>query len=306
MIIAILDVALDPLDVLTSATAFILLVLFHFRRPLFLFPVAKTSAVRNDYYLPQKTKYVRKELPKMSLFVIADLHLSSDGTKSMEKFGARWTGYMQKLEKNWRAVVKETDTVIVPGDVSWSLKLEESLDDLKFLDSLPGTKLIGKGNHDFWWATASKMKFFFEEHHLSTLKILYNNAYLLEGCIVCGTRGWFVEEAQQNTVGTVDYARIVNRELVRLRMSLDDAVKVRRESTNESLPILVFLHFPPVWNEFVCREFIDTLKEYGIETCYFGHIHGAYHERAKFRFEGIEFIICAADYLNFVPLLVQK
>lgn len=241
----------------------------------------------------------------MSLFVIADLHLSSDGTKSMEKFGARWTGYMQKLEKNWRAVVKPDDTVIIPGDISWSLKLEESLADLKFLDSLPGNKLIGKGNHDFWWSTASKMKAFFDENNFETLKILYNNAYLTDRCVVCGTRGWFVEEAQQNTVGTVDYARIVNRELVRLRMSLDDAVKVRRESGRDDLPILVFLHFPPVWNEFVCREIVDLLKEYQIKTCYFGHIHGAYHERSKFRFEGIEFIICSADYLNFVPLIVE-
>ena len=240
----------------------------------------------------------------MSLFTIADLHLSSDGTKSMDKFGSRWQGYMQKLEKNWRAVVKDHDTVIVPGDISWSLKLEDSLDDLVFLNSLPGTKLIGKGNHDFWWATASKMKSFFEEHELNTLRILYNNAYLLENRIVCGTRGWFVEESQQNTVGTVDYARIVNRELIRLRMSLDDAVKVRKENGDETLPILVFLHFPPVWKEFICQEFVDTLKEYGIKSCYFGHIHGVYYERPKFQFEGINFTICSADYLNFVPLLL--
>ena len=211
---------------------------------------------------------------------------------------------MQKLEKNWRAVVKAEDTVIVPGDISWSLRLEDSLDDLKFLDALPGTKLIGKGNHDFWWSTAAKMNAFFDEHELTTLKILYNNAYLLGDRIVCGTRGWFVEETQQHTVGTVDYARIVNRELIRLRMSLDSAVKIRSEQGDDSIPILVFLHFPPVWNEFVCREFVDTLKEYNIQTCYFGHIHGAYYEHSRFSFEGVEFIICSADHLNFVPLIV--
>ena len=241
----------------------------------------------------------------MSIFVIADLHLSSDGSKSMEKFGSRWTGYMQKLEKNWRAVVKDTDTVIIPGDISWSLKLEEAVEDLRFLDSLPGIKLIGKGNHDFWWATASKMNAFFEKNKIRTVKMLYNNAYLLDGCIVCGTRGWFVEEGQQNTVGDVDYSRIVNREVIRLRMSLDEAVKLKKESAEEELPILVFLHFPPVFGEFVCREIVDTLKEYGIQKCYFGHIHGAYRERRTLRFEGIDFTICAADHLNFVPLKVE-
>ncbi|MBO5930951.1 MAG: metallophosphoesterase [Clostridia bacterium] len=100
----------------------------------------------------------------MALFTIADLHLSSDGTKSMEKFGSRWTDYMQRLAKNWNAVVRPDDTVIIPGDISWSLKLEDSLEDFRFLNALPGKKLIGKGNHDFWWSTASKMKAFFAEN----------------------------------------------------------------------------------------------------------------------------------------------
>lgn len=241
----------------------------------------------------------------MSLFVIADLHLSSDGKKSMEKFGSRWKNYMKKLEYNWNAVVRPTDTVIVPGDISWSLKLEDSVDDLRFLDSLNGQKLIGKGNHDFWWSTASKMNAFFEQNKISSIRMLYNNAYFLEDRIVCGTRGWFVEEAQQHTVGTVDYMRIVNREVIRLRMSLEEAVKLR-ESVNAELPILVFLHFPPVWSGFVCREIVDVLKEYGISTCYFGHIHGAYSSPRSFCFEGIRFILCAADHLDFVPLIVPN
>ena len=240
----------------------------------------------------------------MSLFVIADLHLSSDGSKSMEKFGSRWTDYMNKLKRHWSAVVKEDDTVIVPGDISWRLKLEDASEDLLFLDSLPGTKLIGKGNHDFWWSTASKMKAFWAENGIESLHMLYNNAYALENCIVCGTRGWFVEESQQNTVGSVDYLRIVNREVIRLRMSLDEAHALQKLPENAGKPILVFLHFPPVWNEFVCREIVDTLHMYEIKTCYFGHIHGAYHAPRKTTFEGIEMILCAADHLNFAPLPV--
>ena len=237
----------------------------------------------------------------MSLYVMADLHLSSDGTKSMEIFGPRWTDYMNKIRRNWSAVITDDDTVIVPGDVSWALKLEDARDDLLFLDSLPGKKLVGKGNHDFWWMTATKMHKMMEENGITTIDFLYNNAYLFEDCIVCGTRGWFVEENQQHTVGNADYLRIVNREVIRLRLSLDAAVKLREES-GKDLPILVFLHFPPVWNGFVCREIVDVLHEYEIKTCYFGHIHGAYSMPRMQVFEGIEMVLTAADALNFAPM----
>jgi len=239
----------------------------------------------------------------VSLFVIADLHLSSDGSKSMEKFGSRWSDYMNKLRRNWTAVVSDEDTVIIPGDVSWALKLEDAREDLLFLESLPGQKLIGKGNHDFWWTTAKKMNEMLEKNQIRTIKTIYNNAYLLEDCIVCGTRGWFVEENQQHTVGDVDYARIVNREVVRLRLSLEEAVKLR-DADGRKLPILVFLHFPPVWGGFVCREIVDLLHEYEISTCYFGHIHGAYHVPRTRTVDGIDFVLCAADYLNFAPMPV--
>jgi len=239
----------------------------------------------------------------MSVFAMADLHLSSDGSKSMEVFGARWKDYMSKIEKNWSAVVSPTDTVIIPGDISWGLKLEDALNDLLFLESLPGQKLIGKGNHDFWWSTASKMQAMMEAHQIRSIQLLYNNAYLVEGRIFCGTRGWFVEENQQHTVGTVDYTRIVNREVIRLRLSLEEAKKLQSPDDEEK-PILVFLHFPPVWNGFVCREILDVLLEYGVQSCYFGHIHGAYALPHAFCYEGINFRLCAADALNFTPILV--
>lgn len=239
----------------------------------------------------------------MSVFAMADLHLSADGSKSMSIFGSRWTDYQEKIRSRWNAVVTPEDTVIVPGDVSWSLKLEDSVEDFRFLESLPGKKLIGKGNHDFWWATVAKMNAFFEQNHFHSIRVLYNNAYRVEDRIVCGTRGWFLEEDAQKTVGEVDYSRIINRELIRLRMSLDAAVAVQKEEGAE-LPIQVFLHFPPVWNGFVCREFVDLLKEYGIRSCYFGHIHGVYYVPRTVEFEGIEFTLISADYLNFTPMPV--
>lgn len=240
----------------------------------------------------------------MSLYVMADLHLSSDGSKSMAVFGARWTDYMEKIRKNWNAVVTEEDTVIVPGDISWALKLEDALEDFRFLESLPGKKLIGKGNHDFWWSTLSKMNAFLEQNEMHSIRFLYNNAYALEDFIVCGTRGWFLEESQQNTVGEVDYSRIVDREVIRLRLSLDEAVKLQKEqeALGKSLPILVFLHFPPVWNGFVCQEILDTLQEYRVKTCYFGHIHGAYYAPRMTEYEGLELVLTSADFLHFSPM----
>lgn len=149
------------------------------------------------------------------------------------------------------------------------------------------------------------MKAFFAEHGLSSLHILYNNAYLAEGRVLCGTRGWFLDERQQNTVGTPDYARVAQREVVRLRLSLDAAAALCRAETETGRarpPITVFLHFPPVWVDFVCREMVDTLHEYGVQECLFGHIHGMYNVPRSFDFEGIRMTLCASDFLNFTLL----
>ncbi len=241
----------------------------------------------------------------MAIYTIGDLHLSTNArtNKSMEVFGRRWQGYVEKLRRNWEAVVTPADTVVIPGDISWAMKLEEALPDFRFIDALPGQKLIGKGNHDFWWMTAKKMNAFFEENHLTTLRILNNNAYLVEGRVLCGTRGWFLDEKQQVAVGEVDYEKIVNREVIRLRLSLDEAVRMQTEATEQTgttPPISVFLHFPPVWMDFVCRPFVDTLHEYGDPDCYFGHIHGCYNYPVYTEFEGIRFRLIASDAMDFV------
>ncbi|MBO5898313.1 MAG: metallophosphoesterase [Clostridia bacterium] len=237
----------------------------------------------------------------MALFVLSDPHLAiAKADKSMEAFGSRWQDYILRLEKNWRAVVSEDDTVVLPGDISWAMTLEEAREDLAFLDALPGQKLLGKGNHDFFWATASKMNAFFEENKLTTLRILYNNAYRIEGMIVCGTRGWFMEEKQQKTVGEVDYQKIVNREVGRLRLSLEAARALQTEQDGEIIP---FLHFPPVFGEFRCEEITALLHEYGVRRCYFGHIHFPVSTTAE-EIDGIRYVLCAADHLRFTPLPV--
>lgn len=243
----------------------------------------------------------------MSLYTIADLHLpGADGkAKSMDVFGERWADAQNRLERNWRAVVDPDDSVVIPGDITWAMDLDEARGDFAFIDSLPGIKYIGKGNHDFWWATAAKMNAFFAENGFSSLRILYNNAYITDSAVICGSRGWFFDEISQKTVGEVSWEKINNRETLRLEMSLKAAVQLR-DSDGRCLPIIAFLHFPPVWNDAVARGLIDTLHAYGVKRCYFGHIHSGYVGRQPFVFEDIEFRLIAADHLAFCPLYVPR
>ena len=147
----------------------------------------------------------------------------------------------------------------------------------------------------------AKNRKFVEENNFKTIDFLYNNAYKIEDYIVCGTRGWYVDEKLQNTTNDAEYNKIVAREASRLKMSLDEALKLREN--NEE--ILVFFHFPPVFNSFVCTEILDVLKEYNIKNCYFGHIHGVYNVPRRFEYEGISFTIVSSDYSNFIPLIVM-
>ena len=234
----------------------------------------------------------------MSVYTIADLHLpgKEGDNKSMEIFGSRWIGCVNKLINNWTAIVSNDDTVVIPGDISWAMTLEDATEDFKLLNDLPGTKIIGKGNHDFWWATASKMNKFFEQNKFDTLKILYNNSYVIENLVICGSRGWFSDEANQKTVGEVDWTKIVDRETARLKLSLESVPAEHR-----GLQMLVFLHFPPVWNSSVSTDIISLMKEHGVERCYYGHIHGVYNSDAVFVYDGIRFEMISADYLSFCP-----
>ena len=240
----------------------------------------------------------------MSLFVIGDLHLSTlaSTNKSMEVFGRRWCDYMGKIEKNWRAVIEKDDTVMIPGDISWALTLKEAQSDLTFIDALPGKKIFIKGNHDFWWSTQAKINDFFKTNNISTISILQNNAFEIDNFILCGSRGWYQDEANDKSKMENDYKKIVAREAIRLRMSLDSAMQLKALSHEKE--IIAFMHFPPFWNGFECREFIDILKEYGIKRCYFGHIHGNYTAPAYVSYEGIDFVLASADYLNFLPRLI--
>lgn len=238
----------------------------------------------------------------MSLFVIADLHLSSSVNKSMTAFGKIWDNYTQRIKVNWEKLVSDNDTVIIPGDISWGINLSEALEDLKFIDLLPGKKIILKGNHDLWWDTLSKINKFFSDNSINTISLLQNNAFLCENTIICGSRGWFTDEKAQKTVGDPNYSKIISREVIRLKLSLEEAKKLKEK--NPESDIIAFLHFPPVFGNFVCEEIISVLKEYSVQKCYFGHIHDPFVKCGSFEYESIQMKLISADHLEFIPLKI--
>ena len=227
----------------------------------------------------------------MGIYAIADLHLSLSSNKSMEKF-AGWENYVHRIQENWSKVVMPEDTVVLPGDVSWGMSLQESLEDFRFLDNLPGEKLLCKGNHDYWWTSKSKMEQFFEENGLTTLKILHNNCIVRQGLILCGSRGWLFENGEPHD------QKILAREAGRLSLSLSAANGLEGER-------IAFLHYPPVFGTEVSPEILDVLHQFQVKRCYYGHIHGYGHNLAlNGMYDGIDFRLVSADYLKFSPLKV--
>lgn len=225
----------------------------------------------------------------MALFAIGDTHLSLGGAKPMDVFGGAWENYVAKLTEGFERVRPE-DTVVLCGDLSWGMSLEEALPDFAYLDALPGVKYIVKGNHDYWWNTASKMTAFWEANGLSTLRLLHNNCAFYGDVALCGTRGWFFEPsaAEEET------DKVYRRELIRLETSLKAA-----EGAAEKL---VFLHYPPKYQGYTCKEIIDLLEQYGVSKCFYGHLHGHSHKLALEGVTGgVDYRLVSADRLNFVP-----
>ena len=241
----------------------------------------------------------------MAVFVISDLHLSTlqSTNKSMEVFGRRWDGYTSRLKSNWQRLVSDTDTVIIPGDISWALSLEEAESDLKFIASLPGRKILGKGNHDFWWTTMKKHEAFFAERGIEGISFLFNNAVRVENYIIAGTRGWYMDEDAKNAPDNADFQKLVARESQRLKLSLDAAKRLKED--NPECEIIAFMHFPPFWNGRASEPLIDILCEYGVKRVYFGHIHGNYTVEPTLEYASIKMSLVSADYLDFIPKIIK-
>ena len=225
----------------------------------------------------------------MALYTIGDLHLSLAKDKPMDVFGSEWKNHTEKLRENFAALQAE-DLTVLCGDLSWGMGLEETLPDFLFVDALPGKKILLKGNHDFWWTTAAKTKRFFAEHGIETIDVLNNNFFTYGDFALCGTRGWFYEE---ETGGEHD-KKIMRREIMRLETSLKAAGD--REK-------LVFLHYPPLYQNYRCEEILALLKEHDVRLCCYGHIHGKGCRSAFTGWhDGTEYKLVSADAVHFSPV----
>ncbi|MBS5854672.1 MAG: metallophosphoesterase [Clostridia bacterium] len=223
----------------------------------------------------------------MSIYAISDLHLSYNTDKPMDIFG--WKNYENKIKENWNSKVKESDLVILGGDFSWSMDLKDTYKDFEFIHKLPGKKILIKGNHDYWWGTLTKMKKYINEIGFNDINFLYNNSYEFEGKIICGTRGWNFTDLQE------DDEKIYNREIQRLKLSLEDAVK--KYGTDKE--IIVCLHYPPLKTNEI-SDFVRVMEEYNVTKCIYGHLHGPAHKFiVEKNIDNIQYIMTSCDYTNF-------
>ncbi len=224
----------------------------------------------------------------MSLYAIGDLHLSLGVEKPMDVFGGRWSNYIDKISEGF-ASLNDDDLTVICGDITWGMTMEEALPDFLFIDKLPGKKLILKGNHDYWWTTATKAKNFFVEHGIESIDVLHNNSFVYGGVSICGTRGWFFEESKNDAHDK----KIMNREIMRLEASLRSATEAEK---------YVFLHYPPKYQGYECPEILELFKSYGVKRCCYGHIHSAGCAYAfNGMYGGTQFQLVSADHVQFRP-----
>lgn len=229
----------------------------------------------------------------MALYAISDLHLALSGDKPMDIFGEHWSKHDEKIKENWLSKINEDDTVLIAGDISWAMKSGESEADLNWIESLPGKKIISKGNHDYWWGSISKLNSMFEK-----TKFLQNNFYEYGEYAICGTRGWICPGTDRFTSHD---EKIYSREGIRLRLSLDEAKK------KGFTKFIVMLHYPPTNEKFMPSQFTEICTEYGVEKVIYGHLHGNCLNRVlEGEFDGVEYIMTAADFLDFNPKLIKE
>ena len=228
----------------------------------------------------------------MSLFAIGDLHLSLSADKPMDIFGSVWRNHPQKLMEGFSALTAE-DTCVLCGDLCWGMGIEDCREDFAFIHSLPGKKILVKGNHDYWWSTAAKINGFLQENGFSDFSILHNNCIPFGEYALCGTRGWFYEEEK----GNAHDQKLLAREVLRLKASLDAAGDRKK---------LVFLHYPPITRNYRCEEILALLRDYEVRLCLYGHLHAKSHAIAwNGWYNGTDFHLVSADFLNFKPLNID-
>ena len=228
----------------------------------------------------------------MNLFAISDLHLPLGVNKPMDIFGG-WDNYVDRLEKNWKKLVSDNDTVVIGGDISWASSLGEAKPDFQFINNLPGQKIILKGNHDYWWGTANKINEFLSENHFNTIKILHNNCYTDGKIAICGTRGWIYDGTGEHN------QKVVLREASRLETSIKQAIE-------SGVTPIVFLHYPPIYAEYTCEEILDILRKYDIKQVFYGHIHGKGVFSTVSEYSDIKLRLIACDGVDFTPVYISR
>ena len=236
----------------------------------------------------------------MAIFAIADLHLSFQTDKPMNIFGEQWNGYEKRLEQNWKSMISSEDLVLLPGDFSWSMYLKDTFKDFEFLNSLPGKKILLKGNHDYWWTTVTSMNAFIKENNFNNINFLFNSAIEYEDKIIVGTRGWSLNDSED------DYEKMLNREAIRLENSILDGIK----KYGENKEIICMMHYPPVTKTMIesnkHSQYIEIMKKYNIHKCIYGHLHGnSQQEAVEGIYEGVHLKLISSDYLKFVPYKIS-
>lgn len=246
----------------------------------------------------------------MAIYGISDLHLSlneyfsADNLcafseyKPMSIFGKHWENHVERIYKNWNQIVKQEDTVLVPGDISWAMNLKDTVYDFDYLAKLNGRLVICRGNHDYWWDTKAKV-----------LKALPNNviplqheSMIIEDVVVSAVRGWLCPGGKEFNS---DDEKIYRRELIRLEMALKHGKKLITESCGEYEHWVMF-HYRPVNDNFEQSGFIELMREYGIKCCCYGHLHGKpCYNVLKGEHFGIDFKLLSCDYLDFKPIKLK-
>ena len=231
----------------------------------------------------------------MSIYAIGDLHLSFKNPKPMNIFGENWDNHEEKIKQDWLSKVKGEDTVVLAGDFSWAMKIEDALEDFQYINELPGQKILLKGNHDYWWTTVTSMKKFLSKHNLENIDFLYNNSFEVENKILCGTRGWSLLDED-----SIEDKKIINREVGRLKLSILDGIN-RFGNDKE---IIAFLHYPPITQANILKNepspFIDILRQNKIKKCFYGHLHGSsIKDAVNGNIDEIELKLISADGVDF-------
>ncbi len=230
----------------------------------------------------------------MRIWGISDLHLSFSSNKPMDVFGEHWAGHAKKMQEAWDACVQPEDIVLCPGDLSWAMRLEEAKTDLAWIGERPGLKILGRGNHDYWWSSISKVRAALPKGCIA----LQHDSVDLREVVVAGSRCW-------SAPGALDYTpadqKIYERELLRLRMSLESAQKIAN-----GRPIIAAIHYPPFTAKQLPTGFAEIIEEFGVSICVYGHLHSARSHRTAVQglVEGVRYFLIACDYLDFKPTLI--